>query len=66
MSESVSNEVRAVLKDIVDATSKTDDHAIAISALSLAVHFFCEATGYEHESFIKNLNHLKERQRNES
>jgi len=54
---------RSMLMKIVDVVNEGSDGDVALgaSALSLAVHFFCLASGYEHVAFIKNLNHLKDR-----
>jgi hypothetical protein len=62
MSE-ISDKTREMLNQIVDLVVEgcAGDAVVGATSLCLAVHFFCEATGYEHESFIKNLKHLRDR-----
>lgn len=54
-------QTREILAGIVDATAKTDSQVVAVSALCLAIHFFCTASGYTHEDFIENIKQLKAR-----
>lgn len=62
MSE-ITDKSRKMLNDIVDLVveGSEGDAVLGATSLCLAVHFFCEASGYEHDSFVKNLMHLKNR-----
>ena len=62
--EEVSAKTRAMLNQIVDLVveGSEGDAVLGATSLCLAVHFFCEASGYEHDSFVKNLLHLRDRE----
>lgn len=56
-------EIRKILKGMVDAVTEHSggDSNKALTALALAVHFFCRSTNYSHEYFCKQVMDLKER-----
>jgi hypothetical protein len=60
----VSEKTRLMLNKIVDVVSdgSDGDAILGVTSLTLAVHFFCLASGYEHASFVKNLLHLRDRE----